>query len=73
MLPRPAWPAPPRRPSPVRRARTTVPSVSLPNPGVLFGNVIQIPIDVNANVCGNTINVIDLLNPVFGNECQIKD
>ncbi|MEV0244540.1 chaplin [Streptomyces sp. NPDC050674] len=43
------------------------------SPGVLSGNVIQIPIDINANVCGNTINVIGLLNPAFGNECEIKD
>ncbi|MDK1346678.1 chaplin [Streptomyces sp. 378] len=43
------------------------------NPGVLSGNVIQIPIDINANICGNTINVMGLLNPAFGNECQIKD
>ncbi|MFE5753694.1 chaplin [Streptomyces massasporeus] len=42
-------------------------------PGVLSGNVIQIPIDISANVCGNSINVIGLLNPVFGNECTIKD
>jgi hypothetical protein len=34
---------------------------------------VQIPIDVNANVCGNSINVIGLLNPAFGNECKIKD
>jgi hypothetical protein len=34
---------------------------------------VQIPIDVNANVCGNSINVIGLLNPAFGNECTIKD
>ncbi|MEU5364296.1 chaplin [Streptomyces sp. NPDC005925] len=39
------------------------------SPGVLSGNVIQIPIEVQANVCGNTINVIGLLNPAFGNIC----
>ncbi|MFF5312990.1 chaplin [Streptomyces massasporeus] len=47
--------------------------VATDSPGVLSGNVIQIPIDINANVCGNSINVIGLLNPAFGNECEIKD
>ncbi|MFE2265722.1 chaplin [Streptomyces griseosporeus] len=40
------------------------------SPGVLSGNVIQIPIDVDANVCGNSINVVGLLNPAFGNHCS---
>ncbi|MGW4914204.1 chaplin [Streptomyces sp. NPDC004270] len=39
------------------------------SPGVLSGNVIQVPIHVPVNVCGNTINVIGLLNPAFGNTC----
>ncbi|MFF8369893.1 chaplin [Streptomyces lydicus] len=39
------------------------------SPGVLSGNVIQIPIHIPLNVCGNTINVVALLNPAFGNTC----
>ncbi|KMS66123.1 MULTISPECIES: chaplin [Streptomyces] len=39
------------------------------SPGVLSGNVIQVPIHVPLNVCGNTVNVIALLNPAFGNAC----
>src|SRR5882757_2745819 len=39
------------------------------SPGVLSGNVVQIPIHVPVNVCGNTISVIGLLNPTFGNTC----
>lgn len=39
------------------------------SPGVLSGNVIQIPINMPINVCGNTVNVIGLLNPAFGNTC----
>ncbi|GGX54428.1 chaplin [Streptomyces fructofermentans] len=39
------------------------------SPGVLSGNVIQVPINVPVNVCGNTVNVIALLNPAFGNKC----
>ncbi|MEU9518344.1 chaplin [Streptomyces sp. BK208] len=40
------------------------------SPGVLSGNVVQVPVHVPVNVCGNTINVIGLLNPAFGNECE---
>ncbi|MEU0160582.1 chaplin [Streptomyces sp. NPDC006261] len=39
------------------------------SPGVASGNVLQVPIHVPVNVCGNTINVIGLLNPAFGNTC----
>ncbi|MET9449327.1 chaplin [Streptomyces cinerochromogenes] len=39
------------------------------SPGVLSGNVIQVPIHVPINVCGNTIDIIGLLNPAFGNTC----
>ncbi|AVZ72130.1 chaplin [Streptomyces lunaelactis] len=39
------------------------------SPGVLSGNVIQAPIHVPVNVCGNTVSVIGLLNPAFGNTC----
>ncbi|MYW69562.1 DUF320 domain-containing protein [Streptomyces sp. SID8379] len=39
------------------------------SPGVLSGNVIQVPIDLNINACGNSINVIGLLNPAVGNTC----
>ncbi|WP_415948020.1 chaplin [Streptomyces sp. KLOTTS4A1] len=39
------------------------------SPGVLSGNVLQAPIHIPVNVCGNTVNVIGLLNPAFGNTC----
>ncbi|MEU6511802.1 MULTISPECIES: chaplin [unclassified Streptomyces] len=39
------------------------------SPGVVSGNVIQIPVDVDANVCGNSINLVGLLNPAAGNVC----
>ncbi|MCT9084609.1 chaplin [Streptomyces fulvoviolaceus] len=39
------------------------------SPGVLSGNVVQVPVHVPVNVCGNTVSVIGLLNPVFGNTC----
>lgn len=39
------------------------------SPGVLSGNVIQVPVHIPVNVCGNTVNVIGLLNPALGNAC----
>ncbi|PNE36177.1 MULTISPECIES: chaplin [Streptomyces] len=39
------------------------------SPGVLSGNVIQMPIHVPINVCGNTVDIIGILNPAFGNRC----
>ncbi|MCX4833593.1 chaplin ChpH [Streptomyces sp. NBC_00006] len=39
------------------------------SPGVVSGNVIQVPVHVPVNVCGNTVSVIGLLNPAFGNTC----
>ncbi|ARH90433.1 MULTISPECIES: chaplin ChpH [Streptomyces] len=42
------------------------------SPGVVSGNVIQVPVHVPVNACGNTISVIGLLNPTFGNYCVNK-
>lgn len=39
------------------------------SPGVASGNVVQVPVHVPANVCGNTVDVIGVLNPTFGNVC----
>ncbi|MGW5124772.1 chaplin [Streptomyces sp. NPDC004069] len=39
------------------------------SPGVLSGNVVQVPVHVPVNVCGNSIDVIGVLNPTFGNAC----
>ncbi|MFB7465605.1 chaplin family protein [Streptomyces sp. NPDC056224] len=40
------------------------------SPGLLSGNNVQAPVDAPVNVCGNTIDVIGLLNPAFGNRCS---
>ncbi|MFI5617085.1 chaplin [Streptomyces sp. NPDC051567] len=42
------------------------------SPGVLSGNLLQVPVHVPVNVCGNTIDVVGLLNPAFGNTCINK-
>jgi hypothetical protein len=39
------------------------------SPGVLSGNTVQVPVHIPVNACGNTVNVIGLLNPTFGNTC----
>ncbi|MFJ8013328.1 chaplin [Streptomyces sp. NPDC096339] len=39
------------------------------SPGVLSGNLIQVPIHAPINICGNTVNVIGLLNPAAANTC----
>ncbi|WP_030606482.1 chaplin [Streptomyces sclerotialus] len=39
------------------------------SPGVLSGNVVQVPVGVPANVCGTSVDVIGLLNPANGNGC----
>ncbi|GGJ37654.1 chaplin [Streptomyces brasiliensis] len=37
------------------------------SPGVVSGNVVQVPVHVPVNSVGNTVNVIGVLNPAFGN------
>ncbi|MEW1648056.1 chaplin [Streptomyces sp. NPDC091219] len=39
------------------------------SPGVISGNTIQLPVHVPVNVCGDTVNVVGLLNPAMGNSC----
>ncbi|WP_078967034.1 chaplin [Streptomyces sp. WM6378] len=39
------------------------------SPGVLAGNSVQLPVNVPVNVCGNTVDVLGLLNPSAGNTC----
>ncbi|MDB1088407.1 chaplin [Streptomyces sp. ACA25] len=39
------------------------------SPGVGSGNVIQLPVHAPVNLCGNTVDVIGVLNPAFGNFC----
>ncbi|MET9379524.1 chaplin [Streptomyces sp. NPDC002928] len=39
------------------------------SPGVLSGNTVQAPVNVPVNACGNTVDVIGVLNPALGNTC----
>ncbi|GGR48572.1 chaplin [Streptomyces netropsis] len=45
-------------------------AVAKGSPGIISGNIIQVPIDVPLNICGNTIDILlGILNPTFGNTC----
>ncbi|MCD7437992.1 chaplin ChpE [Streptomyces lincolnensis] len=37
------------------------------SPGVASGNLVQAPVHVPVNAVGNSVNVIGVLNPAFGN------
>jgi len=39
------------------------------SPGVLSGNVVQAPVHVPVNVCGNSVNVIAAPNAAADNVC----
>jgi hypothetical protein len=39
------------------------------SPGLLSGNVVQVPVSIPVNLCGDSINVIGLLNPAAANAC----
>ncbi len=43
---------------------------STDSPGVGSGNLIQLPVEAPINACGNTLDVVGLLNPSFGNSCE---
>ncbi|MEU5047772.1 chaplin [Streptomyces griseorubiginosus] len=43
------------------------------SPGLVSGNVAQLPVHAPVNVCGNTVNVVGLLNPAAGNSCGNED
>ncbi len=50
--------------------RATAAAAAAPDsPGGLSGNIVQIPIHIPVNLCGNTVAVITGLNPGFGNTC----
>ena len=50
-------------------ANATATGAANNSPGVLSGNLIQVPVHVPVNLCGNSVDVIGALNPAFGNHC----
>ncbi len=49
---------------------TTASGSSTGSPGIVAGNLLQVPINAPVNVCGNQVDVIGLLNSVTGNSCE---
>ncbi|MGW5336672.1 chaplin [Streptomyces bauhiniae] len=47
----------------------TADGAAVGSPGVLSGNTVQAPVSVPVNACGNSVDVVGLLNPAFGNSC----
>ncbi|MFF3763807.1 chaplin [Streptomyces sp. NPDC001922] len=39
------------------------------SPGLGSGNLVQAPIHVPVNACGDTVSVIGVANPALGNSC----
>ncbi|AUG76256.1 hypothetical protein CFP65_1357 [Kitasatospora sp. MMS16-BH015] len=50
-------------------ASTEAQGAAVNSPGVGSGNAVQAPVDIPVNACGNTVDVVGLLNPAFGNDC----
>ena len=53
-------------------ADSTADGSAAKSPGVISGNTLQLPVHLPVNVCGNTVNVVGLLNPAAGNTCANK-
>ncbi|MEU2681188.1 chaplin [Streptomyces sp. NPDC007107] len=53
-----------------RASGTSAQAVTKGSPGILSGNQVQAPVEIPLNVCGNSVTVGGLLNPVFGNTCE---
>ncbi|MEU4094154.1 chaplin [Streptomyces sp. NPDC026673] len=51
------------------RGGASAEAAAIGSPGVLSGNVIQLPINIPVNVCGNGLNIGALLNSTAGNVC----
>ncbi|WP_078868009.1 chaplin [Streptomyces sp. NRRL F-5727] len=39
------------------------------SPGVGSGNLVQVPVHVPVDACGDAVGVVGLLNPAFGTTC----
>ncbi|MFJ5065578.1 chaplin [Kitasatospora sp. NPDC088556] len=48
---------------------TSASGVAANSPGVVSGNSIQAPVHVPVNACGNSVDVVGVGNPAFGNDC----
>jgi len=39
------------------------------SPGAVSGDLVQVPVHVPLDVCGDTVDVVGLLNPALGDQC----
>ncbi|KAI1284280.1 hypothetical protein EDD11_001242, partial [Mortierella claussenii] len=39
------------------------------SPGAISGNALHVPVNIPINLCGDSIDIIGLLNPASGNNC----
>ncbi|MFI8006813.1 chaplin [Streptomyces sp. NPDC086010] len=53
-----------------RASGTSAQAETTGSPGILSGNQVQAPVEIPVNLCGNSVTVGGLLNPVFGNDCE---
>ncbi|MFG2221466.1 chaplin [Streptomyces sp. NPDC048644] len=53
----------------VASAQSGAQGAAVNSPGVVSGNAVQAPVHIPANVCGNTVSVVGVLNPAFGAPC----
>ncbi|MER5210522.1 chaplin family protein [Streptomyces sp. NPDC002838] len=53
-------------------ADTDSTAVTKDSGGLLSGNIVQVPIEVPVNVCGNSISVIEVIGHAYGNLCVNK-
>jgi hypothetical protein len=54
----------------VAQADSAATGATTASPGVLSGNLIQIPVNIPVNVCGNDISVVGILDSATGNTCS---
>ncbi|MER5555591.1 chaplin [Streptomyces sp. NPDC002793] len=53
-----------------RASGTSAQAETTGSPGILSGNQVQAPVEIPVNLCGNSVTIGGLLNPVFGNDCE---
>ncbi|CAL9612309.1 hypothetical protein SUDANB70_05687 [Streptomyces sp. enrichment culture] len=41
--------------------------------GLVSGNAVELPVDLPVDACGNTVDVVGLLDPALGNTCAEED
>ncbi|MBM9505793.1 chaplin [Actinacidiphila acididurans] len=53
----------------VAAADTGADGATVGSPGLVSGDLLQLPVHVPVDLCGNTIDTVGVLNPAFGGGC----